>query len=185
MATLDDKLVQLVTKWYLRGAEKVVAGVAPDGRTLISDTRVAVLLTTHPFNLERLVQPNGRVVSEENIKKLLPDKEMGRKNVLLSTGNICSIDRGSTGIQYVDSTGETWYVDARFVKQLTPVKNMAAVPYVTAVGKGAGIVYFAEEPSGEIYGFCTTFSTHLKKQFDDISGIGQRKRLGDCENEMA
>lgn len=34
MVTLEDKLMQLVMKWYLKGDTRVVAGPAPDGRTL-------------------------------------------------------------------------------------------------------------------------------------------------------
>ena len=79
MATLDDKLVQLVTKWYLRGAEKVVAGVAPDGRTLISDTRVAVLLTTHPFNLECWYSLMGASCRKKTLKNSCRIKRWGAR----------------------------------------------------------------------------------------------------------
>lgn len=165
MVTLEDKLMQLVMKWYLKGDTRVVAGPAPDGRTLISDAKVAVLLTAHPFNLEQLVQPNGGVVSEESVKKLLPAGELKSENRLVPTGLRCS-DQGYTGIQYVDSSGETWYVDEKFVKQLMPLKNMPAMPYVASVGKGFGIVYFVEEPAGILYGFCASLNGKFKKHFD-------------------
>lgn len=165
MVTLDDKLIQLVVKWYVQGDTKVFAGPAPDGTTLISDAKAAVLLRTHPFNLERLVQPDGDVLSEDRVKKFLPARELKSENLLIPTGIRCS-DQGITGIQFADSAGETWYVAEKFVKQLVPLKSMSAAQYVADVGKGVGIVYFVKEPAGLLYGFCMSLNMEFKKRFD-------------------
>lgn len=156
MITLNDKLVQLVTKWWIDDKiSRLRAGLYSDGRLFVATPYMGVFLRTRPFDAEKLVKSCDDILTPEQIQRVAPFVKgpLDSECILWPTGNLCVWERGVV-CEYQDVKGENVYLDERQRKQLMPLKSMAVDLYIRGARDTHTPVCFVDAVSSAVYAVC-------------------------------
>ncbi len=152
MITLDDKLVQLVSKWWTDN--KIItldAGVYSDGRLFVMAPHAGVFIRHHPFDAEKLLKARSGVLTPEMIQRFIPpDGHILQPTGALRTWGCCMVR------EYQDVKGAKVYIDEKLCKQLMPLKAMNVAVYVREPRADCRLAYFVDVSSAELYAVCAT-----------------------------
>lgn len=154
MVTLDDKLVQLVAKWWASSkVETLGAGIHSDGRLFVATPYAGVFIYSHPFDPEKLLKGRKGVMTPTLIQRLVPKDSWPPEHILQPTGALRTCKYG-TVCEYQDTKGAMVYLDEKQRKQLLPLRAMNVDLYVHEPGRGCGPVYFVDTSTAELYALC-------------------------------
>ena len=154
MVMLDDKLVQLVAKWWASSNVKTLgAGIHSDGRLFVATPYTGVFIHSHPFDPEKLLKERKGVMTPALIQRLVPKDCMRPEHILRPTGALRTCKYG-TVCEYQDIKGAMVYLDEKQRKQLMPLRAMNVDLYVHEPGRGCGPVYFVDTSTTELYALC-------------------------------
>ena len=156
MITLDDKLVQLVSKWWTDS--KIItldAGVYSDGRLFVMAPHVGVFIRSHPFDAEKLLKGRPGVLTPERIQRFIPPDALRTGDIFRPTGALRTWPYGMVR-EYQDVKGAKVYIDEKLCKQLMPLKAMNVAVYVREPRADCRLAYFVDVSSAELYAVCAT-----------------------------
>lgn len=156
MVTLDDKLVQLVSKWWTDS--KIIAldaGIYSDGRLFVMAPHVGVFIRSHPFDAEKLLKARSGILTPEMIQRFIPPDGLQAGHILQPTGAIRTWGCGMVR-EYQDIKGAKVYIDEKLCKQLMPLKAMNVDVYVREPRADCRLAYFVDVSSAELYAVCAT-----------------------------
>lgn len=156
MVMLDDKLVQLVAKWWASSkVETLGAGIHSDGRLFVATPYAGVFICSHPFDPEKLLKGRKGVMTPTLIQRLVPKDCTRPEHILRPTGALRTCKYG-TVCEYQDTKGAMVYLDEKQRRQLMPLRAMNVDLYVHEPGRGCGPVYFVDTSTAELYALCVS-----------------------------
>lgn len=117
--TVNDKLVQLVAKWYCDTSERLLVAEDDDSFYAVRGG-LAVRVSPHPFSLQRVSLRDNVGAAEStqaNIKHLF-NMDVSELNPLLDLGETCQTGK-FTGLRFTDGHSRRVLTNRDYLKAVT------------------------------------------------------------------